>query len=282
MLVVRDGSQLLDARFSLAPKDERGVHEITIESRGGGRNSDYIQALDLLLDRLRALDADLLAVSLSSKIALQRPRDERELSLADFPLPLALSKVTDIAQLRAGIGKAAAKKMRRPDAKGPGNSTKRVSLFVVLPPDVGALQDNLSDILSAGASFRRRMLSGPPPTASASGWERQLTRGFVYLMKLAGVERSIFKIGFSGAVEGRLKQLNREIRPGATGLSWALVDQRDFDDPLMAFACEQALIQTLSDNAVAGEREIFEVPYDKVFEAFHREADAALERGQPD
>ena len=280
MLVVRAGSHLLDARFSLVPKDERSVHEITIESRGGGRNSDYNQGFDLLLERLRALGAHLLAVSLSSKIALQRPRDERELSPVDFPLPLALSDVTDITQLRAEIGKAAAKKMRRADEKGPGNTTKRVSLFVVLPPDVGALEDSLSDILSAGASYRRTTSSGPLPTASASGWQRQLTKGSVYLMRLSGVERSIFKVGFSGAVDGRLKQLNRELRPGATGLNWALVDQRDFDDPLMAFACEQTLIRGLSTYVVHGEQEIFELPYDSVLEAFHREADAALGRGQ--
>lgn len=277
MLVVRDGPRLLDAHFSIVPRDERGVHEITIESRGGGRNSDYIQAFDLLLGRLQALGADLLAVGLSSTIALQKPKDERELSLADFPLPLSLSTVSDISQLRADIGKAAAKKMRRADAKGPGNTTKRVSLFVTLPPDVGPLEDNLSGILSDGASYRRTTSSGPPPISSASGWQRQLTKASVYLMRLEGVARSIFKIGFSGAVEVRLKQLNREIRPGATGLRWALVDQRDFDDPLMAFACEQALILKLASHVVEGEREIFDLPHDSALEAFHREADAALQ-----
>lgn len=124
-----DGREL-DASFRV----ERVGNQWTVvfESRGGTRgsaaerNSDYGEGLELLLQRLGDANIALDDVLIESRETAHLPAERRRLELG-APFPLV---ITDAPSLRRKISAAQAKVGRSPGARGSGNRTKRIRLFL--------------------------------------------------------------------------------------------------------------------------------------------------------
>jgi len=121
----------LDATFRL----ERLGNTMTIvfESRGGTRGSaaernvDYNQGLELLLARLKRLEIAIADVQVESKTTANLAPEERRVHVEgeDFPI-----MVTDATALRRKLSAAQARVGRAEGAKGGGNQTKRIRIYL--------------------------------------------------------------------------------------------------------------------------------------------------------
>ncbi|SES91353.1 DEAD/DEAH box helicase family protein [Stigmatella erecta] len=126
-----DGGNVLDASFRI----ERLNDQLTIiyESRGGTkgsaseRNTQYAPGLEMLLARLAAMDAQITDVVVESGKTLELPIEQRKLAIEGESYPL---RITDPVALRRKLGAAQAKVGRPEGAKGSGNSTRRIRLFL--------------------------------------------------------------------------------------------------------------------------------------------------------
>jgi hypothetical protein len=145
MKVVDDRGRKLDAEVSLQAAGD--ALEIVIESRGGGRNNDYIPAFELLLKRLAENNAELLSVELATR-QVQKP-----LIVPRRRLPIQLKASEDTSALATLLRNAAAAAGREPGAKGMGNATKRLRIRFRLA-DGSGLKDNelIEQIVGPGAS----------------------------------------------------------------------------------------------------------------------------------
>jgi superfamily II DNA or RNA helicase/diadenosine tetraphosphate (Ap4A) HIT family hydrolase/SOS-response transcriptional repressor LexA len=129
--VCTDAGELLDASFRV----ERAGDQLTIiyESRGGTkgsgseRNTQYAPGLEVLLARLAAMDAQITDAVVESEKTLDLPLEQRRLTIEGERFPL---RITDPVALRGKLSAAQAKVGRAKGAKGSGNSTRRIRLFV--------------------------------------------------------------------------------------------------------------------------------------------------------
>ncbi len=104
---------------------------IVFESRGGTRgseaerNPDYADGLLALLTRLGAAGISLADVVVESRDTASLPREERSLGGASYPVTIDDPDVVRrwISSAQAGVGRA-------PGAKGSGNRTRRLRLFL--------------------------------------------------------------------------------------------------------------------------------------------------------
>ena len=132
----------IKAQFSVQSVD--GEMSVVVESRGGKkgssneRNTHYKEGIELLLRRLAETNCHLLDAVLDTKKTnqLQLSRDERRLLDNSNPIDLAEA---DLNSLLNNLCSAQRTIGRPEDAKGPGNSTKRMRLYV------SGLRTNLSD-----------------------------------------------------------------------------------------------------------------------------------------
>jgi hypothetical protein len=129
---VTDQGVVLDATFWVEAGD--AGPEIVFLHRARGRNDpaavnrDYMEGLELLLDRLRAVGARIDRIEVDSRVAHTRPADERVLPLR---FPIALLRDTDIGSLRVRITEAQRSVARRATAKpGGGNNQKRIRIWI--------------------------------------------------------------------------------------------------------------------------------------------------------
>ncbi|KIG19571.1 hypothetical protein DB30_00080 [Enhygromyxa salina] len=127
----------LAAKFSI--EEDNGEPCVVFESAGDTkrpRNSDYNEALKLMLQRLGRARATLTKIEVASREMMHRPADELTFVPDGYPLPLALVNVEDYMDLRKKIGGAAGKTAQRPTAKptSSGNPTKRLRLFLSFKP----------------------------------------------------------------------------------------------------------------------------------------------------
>lgn len=129
MQILSAAGDALDATFSLRLTDDGA--ELTLESRGPGRNTEYTDGLRTLLGRLGALDALLVDAYLDTRETQRQrlSREQRRLALpagASYPLRLSTADVdATVASLEASqaeIGQA-------PGARG-GNVPRRMTLLV--------------------------------------------------------------------------------------------------------------------------------------------------------
>ena len=123
-----DGTSV-DATFTL---EAVPVFELVYQHKAGARNSpravntDYHEGLELLLERLAALDATILGITVDSGVAQQLPPADREV---DLPFPIDLTDATDFHKLRLQITRAQRPIARRPDAQpGGGNDQKTIRI----------------------------------------------------------------------------------------------------------------------------------------------------------
>ena len=163
---VRDNAgRILDAQVSLEASGD--VHELVIESRGPGRNTDYIPAFRLLLERMAAASAELLSAELATNEA------QGELEVPKRRWPIWLKPAEDVGQLASALTKSAAAAGRAPGARGSGNPTKRLRVRFRLPVGVVAsLADVIDRIVGPGATADAAAGRG---TAKMTPRERQET-----------------------------------------------------------------------------------------------------------
>jgi hypothetical protein len=133
--LVDDGGRGLEAEYAIEP--DGSYLALVMDSRSGpsgsrrSRNPDYNQALRVLLERLARLDAVLVDALVDSRRTREwgLPESDRRL----IPAPIRLATVTDMEELRRGMGTVQAKIAQAPDATKGGNSTKRIRLRVDVP-----------------------------------------------------------------------------------------------------------------------------------------------------
>jgi hypothetical protein len=137
MRVSDDDGMVLDAEYHVQPDGD--LFALILESRSGGgragsslpRNPDYNRALTILLTRLSRVDAVMADALVDSRrtLALSVPEADRRIVAG----PVRLSQQPDLDALRRRMGTAQAKVGQSPDAKKPGNSTKRIRLRLQVP-----------------------------------------------------------------------------------------------------------------------------------------------------
>lgn len=127
--IVGDDGKEIDARYEVQTADE-GAAMIVLMSRGGGRNEQYTQGMRLLLQRLAAAGLEITRIEVASSEMEGKAPEERVVALAGAQYPVRLAEVEDLEVLRKAIGKGIAALGRKPGAKGSGNATKKVRIWV--------------------------------------------------------------------------------------------------------------------------------------------------------
>jgi len=150
-----DDGQRLDAEYVVEPDGSRVA--LVLGSASGAsssrpaRNAQYRPALELLLTRLRRLNA-VLEDALVDSAHTQRlglPEDERRLTDG----PLRLSEQPDMTELRKRLTNRQAQIGQRSDARRDGNTTKRIRLRLTVP-GYGPSEASLLETLLASAVDR--------------------------------------------------------------------------------------------------------------------------------
>lgn len=126
-----DSEVELEAEFDLA--FEGDSVRITLHSRGGSKsqgptNPEYELALQLILQRLAHADSVLEEVRLASKPVIHLPPSQRRIELPGLSLPLRLSEVDDLIQVRLAIRRGAVRTHNTSEKVGHGNATKRIEI----------------------------------------------------------------------------------------------------------------------------------------------------------
>ncbi|WP_053202874.1 EVE domain-containing protein [Jiangella muralis] len=165
MFVENDDGVELNAAFTVTA--DRQQLCLVLESAGGKsartaqpRNHEYVDALRLLLSRLRSRRAILEEALVASSRLIELPEGERRLITA----PVALSGINDIERLRLEITAAQGRIGLPTGAKKEGNNRKRIMLRLAMPgygPE---------DAQRLAADLATSHLPGPPHNASQRHW----------------------------------------------------------------------------------------------------------------
>jgi hypothetical protein len=139
----RDDGASVDASFRIERVD--GRETIVFESRGGtrgtaaARNTEYGLGLRLLLERLGRAAIRIADVHVESRETERLPIEGRRVELEGMAYPLA---VDDAEAVRRALASGQAKVGRAPGAKGAGNRTRRLRIFLegVGPRSAGELR----------------------------------------------------------------------------------------------------------------------------------------------
>jgi hypothetical protein len=154
---VSENGRELDATFSV----ERDGQELSVifESRGGrigsagAKNTEYSAGLDLVICRLCKMAARLTDVVLDTKTtqAAGSSRAARRLALKSWKYPIELRNLEqkDVSRLRLEISRSQGETGRTPTAKGYGNGTKRIRLYVEFP-DARGEPEEIAHALASG------------------------------------------------------------------------------------------------------------------------------------
>lgn len=118
-----------------------GGPELILHSAGGSsgvglvpRNRDYALGLEILLRRLRALNAEIVDAFVDSQRVQSLPLSSRRLAPHGRTYPIRLAEEPDLDQLRRAMTRAQGQIGRSADAKGAGgNERKRIRLCLSVP-----------------------------------------------------------------------------------------------------------------------------------------------------
>lgn len=125
-----DGTAV-DATFRVERQGE--ALTVVIDARGGTQgtsgalNTEYGEGLVLLLERMKAVGLSLADAAVESRATEALPLEERRLQLGDWAYPV---EITDVTALKQRMSAAQARVGRAEGAKGTGNSTKRLRLWL--------------------------------------------------------------------------------------------------------------------------------------------------------
>lgn len=104
---------------------------IAIESAGGGgRNTDYVAGVDLVLTRLRELGVVIVDCLVESTKVRNLPIPDRRINCPEFPFPISLTEIDDVSAIRKAFLREMVKVGRDRGAKKGGNPRKAMALVV--------------------------------------------------------------------------------------------------------------------------------------------------------
>jgi hypothetical protein len=196
-----DTGQPLRATFSVSQQELGGEFVLHFESRGPGRNEDYLPALELLLRRLASLSAVVQRAAVASQETDSLPMEQRTLGLSR-PYPLPLASVPDLGRLRREISRAQERTGARAGATG-GNPTKRIELALRLPDDgpntVAWLEAALAGSSTAGDYEAVQAAVRPTPRRRGQGWglspaEKQAVENYAMRRATAYFEKHGYRV----------------------------------------------------------------------------------------
>jgi Domain of unknown function (DUF3883) len=145
MKPISAAGSVLDSEFTVEPYD--GGPTLVLESRSGrARNRDYYQALELLLHRLKALNAIITDAIVDSTVSRGLEFERRRLHVRGRAYPIRLEGEEDLGDLRIAICAAQEPVAQQPGARG-GNRHKRIRLFLAEVEEAG-----LETLLAGGGS----------------------------------------------------------------------------------------------------------------------------------
>lgn len=208
-MLPRDGQQVLNAEYSV--ETEGNQLALILESSGGGppaerRNGDYRRAMLLLLIRLRNLDAILVDALVDSANTRRAgiPEHDRRLIWS----PIRLREYRDLTELRRHLTIPQARIARTPNAKGPGNTSKRIKLRLIVPGYGPTDADRLAAALASAEPTGDTLLS---PLVVCDGQHR--------LTALAQMPQTYGSPEVDPSVEGALEAIaNLRVQEGPDGL----------------------------------------------------------------
>ncbi len=131
MHVLDNNGRPLDATVKL--EGDADIQQITFESRGPGRNVDYIKGFDLILSRLATLGASIVDATVVSRVTRHLPIQARRLVVDGRPYPIRLTPADKNGSVARSLRAAAAAVGRRRTAEGGGNPTKRMEVRFQVP-----------------------------------------------------------------------------------------------------------------------------------------------------
>lgn len=153
MKIYNESGSAMDADASVEVAGASAT--ITFESRGPGRNTEYIPAFELVFRRLARIAATVDDASVDSRETKLLSDEDRRATPAGMGYPFALSNEPQAMELAAAIRAAAARVGQAQGAKGGGNPTKRIAVRVSIP----GLIDQPGDWLKHSLLFP----TDPPP-----------------------------------------------------------------------------------------------------------------------
>jgi hypothetical protein len=183
MKVVENG-RTLDATFKLEPGNPEVM--LVFESRSGkrgtpsARNSDYERGLEVLLARLQRAGIHLKAVRLHPANGVEGS----PLEIGRFGPPVLLRTTDDVHEVRLAMTRAQQETDRRRGARGGGNPTKRLRMYLSVDAattDIARVErqlagaENLDD--AGGVSARPALEDALEVVAEASAPTRARTGG---------------------------------------------------------------------------------------------------------
>jgi hypothetical protein len=156
---IAENSSELNAEFSV--EENSGSLSVILEGRWHRtHNRDYLPALDLLLVRLRELQASVSDILVDTAYTRRHKLTEsvRRLPVRGRRYPLVLRNETDIPELRMAILSRIGSAGLLPGAKGGHTPLKRIRLVVEIPNSAlptGNQRGLLEDYLRLGTLVRR-------------------------------------------------------------------------------------------------------------------------------
>lgn len=161
MQALDDEGRPLDAEYSV--EADEGRLALVLDSAGGAdklrpaRNPQYLQALAILLSRLRDLDGVITDALVDSQYTQDRGLAAAERTLISAPVRLAHEQ--DIEALRRRLTSGQARIGQKPGTTGRGSTTKRIRLELEVPgyavTDPARLADRLRAPLPRSVIQRR-------------------------------------------------------------------------------------------------------------------------------
>ncbi len=126
-LIKRDDGTPVDAQVLVEELD--GESTVVVLSRGAGRNNQYSQGVEILLERLGKLGGKVERIAVESGATTTLNLEGRTVEIEGFTYPIDPAG-TEPKRLRIAIGTAVAAIGRAPGAKGSGNANKRIRIWV--------------------------------------------------------------------------------------------------------------------------------------------------------
>jgi hypothetical protein len=230
MQVVEDDGHELDAGYSIEAELANELLSLVMESSSGGRTSidrvprnvDYRRALEVLLMRLKELEAVLIDGIVASRVTSRLPESERRL----FAKPITLKDVEDITGLRRRLCTAQSSIGQVPGAMKGGNGTKRIRLRLSVP----GYNPTPEDAARLATDLAHATVAGPPEGAAFTApskalnywWEHDLAERFwMEITNRPDVGSNLIapRLNSSGA-EYWSYSLVTAVRPGDIVLHW--------------------------------------------------------------
>ena len=254
--------KLLNAKISYETFEN--IETYFIESRGGkksgplSRNPDYNEALEALLSHHQKRDSILEDILVDSKQVKAMSPEERRVTVPDYPFPIPMASITSVSEFRRSIGNIVKNIGKKPGAKG-GNSNKKLLIRFR-----GKQSDQYKNYdIKELKSFHKKHFShsGPPPSGNRKGSIRIPSDvGFVYAFWLKGLSENnkhAIKVGYTGDLVARFKQLNKQLITTVTDLVWVEHTFFQFSNLFEAYKFEQEIHHFLQEHRYPDEREIY-------------------------